>query len=375
VRIVYFVHDLDDPAVERRIAMLRDADASTLALGFRRRAGTTGVSQTDTRVLGHTRNGRMLARIMSVLTAGAMLSIEPADIGNCDVVVARNLEMLALAVTSRTVRQLRLPIVYECLDIHALLSSDRRTNRFLRLVERALLRRCALLIVSSERYLPEHFLKYHRHIPPVLLIENKVLASEFANPVERRNQIRRPGPVWRVGWFGVLRCRRTLLILQQLALLMPGRIQIIIRGRPARDVIPDFDQIVATPAIHFGGPYDRERDLASIYAGVDLVWAIDFYEEGLNSAWLLPNRLYESVLFGCIPLASSSSETGRWLRTRGFDHTLDDVSLDAVLTFIAGLDGDRIDDADAKLAAIPLGDVLCDSDQARSIVSRLPRRG
>ena len=373
MRVAYFAHDLDDPAVARRISMLRDGGAETLLFGFRRGAGP--VTRSDAAVLGRTRNGRMLQRVASVLRAGVRLPGVTSGLETCDVVVARNLEMLALVTTSRRIGQLRLPIVYECLDIHRLLSGNGAASRLLRLVEKALLSRCRLIMISSERYLIEHFSKHYRKMPPALLVENKVLASEVGSPARVRTEARSAGPVWRIGWFGVLRCRRTLVALEALASLMPDTVQIVIRGRPARDVIPDFDNIVAkAPGIHFGGPYDRERDLPSIYADVDLIWAVDFYEEGANSDWLLPNRLYESVLYGCIPLVSTSSETGRWLRSRGFDHTLDETTIDGVLAFFAGLSPDLIEDARAQLAAIPRNDVVCDTTQARAIVDRLPRK-
>ena len=80
------------------------------------------------------------------------------------------------------------------------------------------------------------------------------------------------------------------------------------------------------------------------------------------------------MLYGCIPLVSTSSETGRWLRERGFDHTLDETSIDGVLAFFTGLNTDLIEVARAKLAAIPRDDVVCDTTQARAVIDRLPRK-
>ena len=36
---------------------------------------------------------------------------------------------------------------------------------------------------------------------------------------------------------------------------------------------------------------------------VHFTWAIDFYEAGANSDWLLPNRLYEGGAHGAVPIA------------------------------------------------------------------------
>jgi succinoglycan biosynthesis protein ExoL len=50
---------------------------------------------------------------------------------------------------------------------------------------------------------------------------------------------------------------------------------------------------------------------------VHFTWAIDFYQEGANSTWLLPNRLYEGGLHGAVPIALRDVETGRWLQQHG----------------------------------------------------------
>lgn len=41
------------------------------------------------------------------------------------------------------------------------------------------------------------------------------------------------------------------------------------------------------------------------------------FEEGLNSAWLLPNRLYEGGIYGSVPIAAASMETAHYLNRLG----------------------------------------------------------
>ncbi|MEM8581765.1 MAG: hypothetical protein AAGF50_11275, partial [Pseudomonadota bacterium] len=36
-------------------------------------------------------------------------------------------------------------------------------------------------------------------------------------------------------------------------------------------------------------------------------------DAGLNSQWLLPNRLYEGGWYGCPPVAPAASQTGQWI--------------------------------------------------------------
>ena len=87
------------------------------------------------------------------------------------------------------------------------------------------------------------------------------------------------------------------------------------------------------------------------------VWAIDYFEEGLNSRWLLPNRLYEGVAHGAVPIALADVATGDWLRQRGVGLLVDD-SLADLSVRLRGLDAARMSALQAGVRAIPPTDVL-----------------
>ena len=61
----------------------------------------------------------------------------------------------------------------------------------------------------------------------------------------------------------------------------------------------------------------RASDLPRLYGDMHFAWAVDFYEAGSNSDWLLPNKLYEAGLFGAVPIACRDVATGAWLAERG----------------------------------------------------------
>jgi hypothetical protein len=44
---------------------------------------------------------------------------------------------------------------------------------------------------------------------------------------------------------------------------------------------------------------------------------MDYMEEGQNSSWLLPNRVYEASRFGAVPVALADVQTGRFLAQHG----------------------------------------------------------
>ena len=76
----------------------------------------------------------------------------------------------------------------------------------LRACERWLLARVDLLLVSSPAFLTHYFEARQCYSGPSLLVENKVVEFERTKlPAHRPTAP--PGPPWRIGWFGILRCR------------------------------------------------------------------------------------------------------------------------------------------------------------------------
>jgi succinoglycan biosynthesis protein ExoL len=243
-------------------------------------------------------------------------------VAQAEVLVARNLEMLVLAARLTDGRRL----VYECLDIHRLLLvSSGHLARFVQWVERRLLTRVDLILTSSPRFEIAYFRERRALTTPILLVENKVLALQEAGvSASGRSQVVAHGGPWIIGWFGMLRCRRTLEILSRLAARSKGRIEVVIAGIPSDAEFENFAETVAAmPHVTFKGRY-AAGDLPALYGAVHFAWAIDYFEEGLNSAWLLPNRLYESLDNGVVPIALASVETGVWLTEHGTGVVMDD---------------------------------------------------
>lgn len=375
MRLAYLVHDLADPAVTRRLDMLRPHLTDAVVLGFHRGAEPPAtVAGWPAVPLGRTHDARLAHRLWALLRARAALPRLAPHLAGRDCILSRQLETLVLARAGRDAHAPGAALVQECLDVHRLLLSPGPAGRGLRWLEGRLLRACQLLIISSPGFLREYLGPTHgAALPPVLLVENKVLAAEAPTAPP---PLRPAGPPWRIGWFGMLRCRRSLLLLAGLARALPGRLEIDLRGRPAVSAIPDFDAIVAgAPGLRFGGGYDRRHDLAGMYGAVHYSWTVDFFEAGGNSDWLLPNRLYEGSLHGAVPIALAAVETGRWLA--GHDaglllHGQDDAALAAELAgHFAALDPPGHAAAAARLGRIPTAALLDDGSDAKGILAGL----
>ena len=127
--------DLADAAVERRIRMLRLGGAKVSVAGFRRGAISTTALAGPVRDLGQTEDARLLSRSISVATTLARIASLKETVSGADVVMARNLEMLAVASRARAMYAPNATLIYECLDIHRLLLSKGAAGKFLRAIE------------------------------------------------------------------------------------------------------------------------------------------------------------------------------------------------------------------------------------------------
>jgi hypothetical protein len=245
----------------------------------------------------------------------------------------------------------------------------------MRRLEHALLRRVDLLIVSSPAFLRAYFAPAHGLGKSggieMLVVENKLLqpapkTEAFATPVALP-----PAPPWQIGWFGMIRCRKSLDYLSDLARRHPGLVQLAIRGRPSYTEFADFDaQIAQTPGLSFGGAY-RPAELDALYGGVHFNWAVDFFEEGANSRWLLPNRIYEGGAHGAIPIAIEGTETASWLQRHGIGVVLH--SLDKFEEFLLHLDDGRYAQLKAASCAVPQSAFTADERDSAQLLEVLRR--
>jgi succinoglycan biosynthesis protein ExoL len=352
LRIAYLVHDLSDPAVHRRVRMLKIGSEQVIVVGFRRTPEhPKDVEGCETIDLGETRDGEFLARIGSLASVTLRLERLQNIVRGCQVVLARNLEMLFLAAQARRRYAPSAALVFECLDIHRLLLRSNFSSRLLRSIETRLVSDVDLILTSSPRFIAEYF-KPRNFNRPIKILENKVLLSDYG--ISRPSQPSQPsGPPWKLGWFGMIRCRRSFEILRSVACDADGSLQVRIAGRPSPKEFPDFESLIAgSPHVTFTGPY-RFDELPALYRDVHFSWAVDFFEHGLNSSWLLPNRVYESSFFGAVPIAVDGVETAHWLRDKQIGVILTDRPEASLRNFLRMLTDRRYRELVGALQNVP----------------------
>jgi succinoglycan biosynthesis protein ExoL len=366
--IAYFVHDLTDPAVQRRVRMLGAGGAVVTPIGFRRGAqpvnDVEGVSAME---IGRSADGMLLRRALTVIGALMKRRNLARRVVGSDAIIARNLEMLVLAAEVRKRYAPDAKLVYECLDIHRILLAKRPDGALLRALESKLWRQVDLLITSSPAFVRNYFTP-RGFAAPIRLVENKVLVLGEDCP-RTVAQKRRSGPPWHIGWFGMIRCRKSLEILSSLARELGGAVKVVIRGRPSNAVFPDFNEVIAGRTnVSYLGPYRNPADLDEIYGDVHFVWAVDYYESGQNSAWLLPNRIYEGTFYGAVPIGLAQVETGGWLKEHAMGVVANEPLEAWLIDFFRCLDEGGYAKLGKAVAALPRETLVADRADCRELV-------
>ncbi len=334
-KVAFFGHDAGDAAVKRRVAAFQRDGIEIAGLMMRREQDRP--RDWDNVDLGQTYDADYGQRMKALISGARRAAKQHQILQQADFFYARNLDMLACAFMTRRLCKVCRPIIYECLDIHTMMTGDGTKSSMMRTAEKALLRRSALLVVSSPGFTRDYFDPVHSDLggdmPEIYLLENRLTQGGLAP---------RPGAAvasdqapLRIGLFGILRCQRSISLLLQLAGQFGERLEIHLHGKPALDQVHDLaGQIAAFPNVQFGGAYRSPEDLPHLYKSIDLVWAGDYFQAGANSDWLLPNRLYEGGYYGVPAIVSKTTETGRWVEKHqvGFTVGADiDVTVPALI--------------------------------------------
>ncbi|MEZ6002158.1 glycosyl transferase [Hyphomonas sp.] len=374
-RVAYFGHDAGDAAIRRRVRAFDDDGMAVT--GFMMRRGDADATEWRNIDLGRTADGAFIQRIRQVFAGAAIAAANREELASADVILARNLDMLACAYLAKRRAKLDTPVIYESLDIHRLLCRQDVVGKALRWLESSLLCRTKGLIVSSPAFLKNHFERYYPGQYRAFLVENRLAAgAEYGpRPVPQAPGYERP---LRLGWVGVLRCQRSFDLLCALADRFPETLEIHLHGVPARTEIPVFEPEVSKhPNMIFHDRYKSPEDLSELYGNLDLVWAGDFMEAGLNSVWLLPNRIYEGGYY-CVPsIAPGQTQTAEWIKERQAGFIIDEPLEETLAALISNLlnDPDPILACARALAKCPEDDFVQTEGMLSDLVNSVLKAG
>ncbi|WP_299567663.1 glycosyltransferase [uncultured Sulfitobacter sp.] len=374
-RLLFFGYDSSEPSHIRRIRAFTDCGLDVRAATMRREGQEADGGPEvfwDNIHLGTTQHAAMGQRLRAVAGAIAALPRYRKQLAGFDVIVARNLDMLAIAAAARAMLRPAPPLVYECLDIHGMMTDPGAKGRMARAFERRLLARTSALVVSSPAFVREYFAPLQGWSGPVTVLENKLWLGPGAvsRPAPAEAKPRAAGARVVLGWVGALRCARSLAILAETARRLGDAVEVRMHGIVHRHALPDFDATLAAHAnLSYHGPYSYPQGLARIYADCDLVWSQDLWQWGTNSTWLLPNRIYEAGYYGCPSVAVLGTETGRRVAD-GLGWAIAAPSADELCALLSRLDARQIAAQRRALLARPDSDFRQTCAEIRAAVEQ-----
>ena len=277
---------------------------------------------------------KLAGAVMTVLKHRRLLK-------ECSIWYARNIDMLLVATVARTLTRSNAVLVYEVLDIQRIFLGDGAVHRAMRWAERVLLKSCDLVVVSSQDFVDRYYVSQQGLTVPWRLLENKIAdVSALQDHGREEHPALAAGPPWVIGWFGMLRCVRSLQILSRIAATLGDNVQITLGGRASAEDLPQ-EMIDATFASHANmslvGAYRNPDDLPKLYGRVHFSWAVDYLDAGTNSDWLLPNRIYEGGLFGALALTRRDTAVARKVEREHLGWAFDEPLEQSVTDFLSRL--------------------------------------
>ena len=371
--IAFFGHDANESTILKRADAFLQQGCTVIGFMFRRdRVGLKARANFRNVELGSTRDRSYIRRLPRLLLGIWRAARSRRALRRVDIIYARNIDMLAVALAAKVLTGSRAIVAYEVLDVQRPFLRQDMVGTIFRMAERVMLQRCALLVVSSPDFVDCYFAPVQGRRTGWFLLENKVaplVLRELA-------PVRKPGGFpWVIGWYGTLRCRRSLSALCVLADTLGDLVEIRLGGRPSLEdltVAEIEDAVGHRPGMQYIGAYASPADLAAIYGPVHFSWCVDYTDAGSNSDWLIPNRIYEGGLLGTVALARRDTATGRLVEGRGYGFAFDEPLESAVVAFLKSLDNGTYEQARTRVSNVP-PDAFVDHQDSADLVASLRR--
>jgi succinoglycan biosynthesis protein ExoL len=355
ILVAYFGPDFADSAVHRRVSQWRNAGFDVLPLAFTRSPdrGSSGEFINLGRMTPLSR-----ARRLGPMTLAAIRIVARRHmLVKAGLFAARNLDLALLALFSRWVVRSSAPVVYEVLDVNVSCTEAGWRGSFLRRLEKWVLDRIDILVVSSPHFATAYYQGFLGHWRDWFLFENKIpkwIGLERPGLAQRAaisDSRRRP---WRIGWFGYLDDEKSWKVLRTVAERLPDDVAICVRGTPYThfDMRRFLADVAALDNVTYGGPYRNPEDLVEVYGSVDLVWSTDFNFPDTNSKWLLTNGIYEAGFFGKPVLGLIGTAVGEYLSMHGSGWCLSEPMEDELCRFIRDLTVEEYEKKRQKISAL-----------------------
>ncbi|MBI5692937.1 MAG: glycosyltransferase [Verrucomicrobia bacterium] len=213
------------------------------------------------------------------------------------VIFSASYDLLAIARLLCVGRKFRLR--HQVRDLHRLQLGRSAKSRVLAALEKLMLRRAEMLIVSAPGFFEHYYVRFFSK--RVVLLENTPARSTWLG--FRKEP--REGRPFRIGFVGIVRYKQSLRQLIEAVERLAGEgmaIDIMFAGGGLPE---DLELLRSAPSIvRFCGPYEYTRDIKRLYSTVDLIYSV-YDNADQNCQIAMPNKFYEAII-AKIPIVVAS---------------------------------------------------------------------
>ncbi|WP_176473793.1 glucosyltransferase [Actibacterium ureilyticum] len=340
---IYIGVDATNPTLILRIRSFLRAGVTLKAFTFRRQKFNTGYTpEWDNVHLGMTTDRNYFARLPVLLSAARTLLRHKKDFREADFIYARNMDLVFLGLLAKKLSGSKAKLVYEVEDVQEVFFKQTLAGRIFRWLEARALNQIDLLVPLSPGFMRGYFEPVQNYDGPHYVLENKIQLGDRPDTRTEAGQVWNGiRDRWVIGWFGTLRCPKSMALLEQIAERLGDKVEIYTRGYPTETGLDAYMEIVNRhPNWVYDGEYTIPDDLEQMYGRVHFSWCIDYLDEFGNSPLLLACRMYQGGFYGAVPLAVEGWEMDRWLQRAGIGHAFPSPVADPICDFLETLDWD-----------------------------------
>ncbi len=335
---VYIGVDATNPTLILRIRSFMRAGVNLTAFTFRRHKFNTEFQPEWNNIhLGNTKDRRYYSRLPALWSGLRKILKHKQTIRDADFIYARNIDLLFLGLLARWWTRSKTKLVYEVEDVQEIFFKKSFGGVVFRFLERWALRRVDLVVPLSPGFMRGYFEPVQKYKGPWHVLENKIqLGDKSSKPTPAGSAWESITDRWVIGWFGTLRCPKSMSLLEEIAGRLGDKVEIYTRGYPTETGLEAYMEIVNRhPNWVYEGEYTIPDDLEAMYGRVHFSWCLDFLDEFGNSPLLLACRMYQGGFYGAVPLVVEGWEMDRWLQRAGVGHAFAEPYAENVAKFLS----------------------------------------
>ncbi|KAA3634389.1 MAG: hypothetical protein DWQ02_11470 [Bacteroidetes bacterium] len=314
--------------------------------------------------LGKVRHGHLFSRILVYFNALKIISSQQSDDRPSDIYFF-GFDLLPWLALSRRFKRSRL--IFEIPDVRDKFFQKTLMTNLMKWFFKSSIKFVSAVVVTSELF-HSRFLRVNGIQPKHwFLLENKVhLTDNELKPKLQNREIV-------IGYFGLLRCERSLLVLKELV-DKSENFKVVIHGY-FMNISEDLQSaIINHSKISYKGTYKSPQDLSEIYSQIDVSWVAypfhDPQEEG-NFRYAWTNRYYEAGFFGIPMIGNAHSGDAEKIIRNNFGMILDLSDITKAVNDLSKLDKEIIQEWREALSKTPVSEFMSTDEDYKPLIKYL----